>query len=190
MENTEEKTNNGLKRARQMPSWLQGFLRWGLIILAAFTLGAVLITLVFYLPLKQDYKLTSSELDNATAEVADLTDQVDELTSQNEALQQSLDATGLQASITRALADVREARLAIDANDPAGARLAVTQAIQSLSTLTSLVDKENSDIVTNMLDKANQANVDLQVGLALALPGLEQLDKNLVSLFNTLFPPP
>jgi len=167
---------------------LQGFLRWGLIILVAFTLGAVLIALVFYLPLQQDHKLISTQLDDATAEVADLTNQVDTLTAQNEALQQSLDATGLQTSIASALADVREARLAINANDPAGARLAVTQAIQSLKTLTGLVDKENSDIVTNMLEKANQANIDLQTDLASALPGLEQLDKNLVSLFNTLFP--
>lgn len=190
MENNEEKTNNGPKPARQIPSWLQGFLRWGLIILVAFTLGAVLVALAFYLPLQQDYKQTSTRLDSVTADVADLTDQVDELTIQNEDLQQSLDASELQSSITSALAEVRDARLAITAKDSAGARLAVTQAIQSLSALTGLVDKENTDIVTNMLEKANQANVDLQLDLTSALPGLEQLDKNLVSLFNTLFPSP
>jgi chromosome segregation ATPase len=190
MEITEEKTNNSPKPVRQMPSWLRGFMRRGLIILVAFTLGAILIALVFYLPLQQDYKEVSNQLDNATADIADLTDQVDELSTQNEDLQQSLDAAGLQLSITSALAEVREAHLAIIANDPAGARLAVTQAIQSLSTLSDLIDKENSDIVTNMLEKANQANIDLQTDLTSALPALEQLDKNLVSLFNTLFPSP
>lgn len=190
MENTEEKTNPETKPVRQMPPWLQGFLRWGLIILVAFVLGAALVALVWFLPLQQDYKLVSTQLEQAEADVTELTTQVDALTAQNENLQQSLDATGLQTAITSALADVREARLAIDANDPAGARLAVTQSIQSLSTLTGLVDKENSDIVSNMLEKANQANVDLQTDLASAVPGLEQLDKNLVSMFNTLFPSP
>jgi hypothetical protein len=39
-----------------------------------------------------------------------------------------------------------------------------------------------------MQDKANQANTDLQSGLTAAVPALEQLDTNLVSLLDALFP--
>jgi uncharacterized protein YlxW (UPF0749 family) len=190
MENTEEKINDKPKPVRQTPTWLQSFLRWGLVILVAFALGAVLVALVFHLPLQQEYKQASSDLESATAEVTDLTAQVNDLTATNEQLQQNLDNADLQQSITSALAEVRAARLAIGANDPAGARLSVTQAIQSLDTLAGLIDKDNSDIVTNMQDKANQANIDLQTDLTSALPALEQLDDNLVSLFDTLLPSP
>jgi uncharacterized protein YlxW (UPF0749 family) len=190
MENTEEKINDKPQPIRQTPAWLQSFLRWGLVILVAFALGAVLVALVFHLPLQQEYKQVSNDLENATAEVTDLTTQVNDLTATNEVLQQNLDNADLRQSITSALADVRAARLAIGADDQAGARLAVTQAIQSLDTLAGLIDKDNSDIVTNMQDKANQANTDLQTDLTSALPALEQLDDNLVSLFDTLFPSP
>jgi chromosome segregation ATPase len=188
MENIEEKTNDTPKPVRQTPAWLRGFLRWGLVILIAFALGAALIALVFHLPLQQDYKRVSSELESASAEITDLTGQLSELTATNESLQQNLDGATLQQSIFNALAEVRAARLAIAANDPAGARLAVTQAIQSLDTLAGLIDKEHSDIVGNMLEKATQANIDLQTDMAVALPALEQLDTNLVSLIQTLFP--
>ena len=73
MENTEEKINDTPKPVRQTPAWLQSFLRWGLVILVAFALGAVLVALVFHLPLQQDYKQVSSELESATEEITDLT---------------------------------------------------------------------------------------------------------------------
>ncbi|MCU0487157.1 MAG: hypothetical protein MUC85_13720 [Anaerolineales bacterium] len=103
-------------------------------------------------------------------------------------MQQDLANISLKQAITGSLAEVRAARLAIAADDPAGARLAVTRAIQSLDTLATLIDKDHSDIVTNMQDKANQANTDLQSGLTAAVPALEQLDANLVSLLDALFP--
>lgn len=190
MENIEEKSNDTPKPVRQMPTWLHSFLRWGLIILVAFALGAVLVTLVFHLPLQQEYKQVSSDLENATVEITDLTSQVDDLTAANQGLQQNLDSADLQTSITSSLAEIRAARLAIGVNDPAGARLATTQVIQSLDTLASLIDKDHIDIVTNMQEKANQANLDLQTELVSALPALEQLDNNLVSLLDTLFPSP
>ncbi len=190
MENNDEKVVESPTPQRKMPTWLQSFLRWGLVILIAFALGAVLVALVYYLPLQREYKQVSSDLESATSEIADLTTQVNDLTASNEDLQQGLDNANLHASIAGTLAEVRAAQLAIEANDPAGARLAVTKAIQSLDTLASLIDKANSDIVSNMQEKADQANLDLLTELASALPALEQLDGNLVSLMDTLFPSP
>jgi uncharacterized protein YoxC len=190
MENTEEKINESPTPQRQMPAWLQSFLRWGLVILIAFALGAVLVALAFHLPLQREYKQVSSDLESATADITELTAQADDLTAFNEGLQQDLDNATLHAAIASALAEVRASRLAISANDPAGARLAATQAIQSLDVLASLIDKDHSDIVTNMQEKAGQSNLDLQTELASALPALEQLDDNLVSLMDTLFPSP
>ena len=190
MENSEEKVVESPSLQRQTPAWLQSFLRWGLVILVAFALGAVLVTLVFHLPLQRGFKQVTSDLESATSDNNDLTAQVDDLTAINEGLQQQLDNANLHASIASTLADVRAARLAIEANDPAGARLAVTQAIHSLDILGSLIDKDHNDIVTNMQEKTNQANIDLQTELASALPALEQLEDNLVSLMDTLFPSP
>ena len=188
MENTEEKTDITPKPTKQMPGWLAAFLRWGLVILVAFALGALFIALVVHLPLQQAYNEASADLEKANADVTQLTGQVSELTATNETMQQDLANISLKQAITGSLAEVRAARLAIAADDPAGARLAVTRAIQSLDTLATLIDKDHSDIVTNMQDKANQANTDLQSGLTAAVPALEQLDTNLVSLLDALFP--
>lgn len=190
MENPEENTKNAPKPARQAPGWLTAFLRWGLVILLAFALGAVLVTLVFYLPLQQDHKQVSSDLQSANADIVDLTGKVDQLTADNETFQQDLADTSLKQAITGALSEVRAARLAIAVDDPAGARLAVTRVIQSLDILASLIDNDNRDIVANLQEKAGLANTDLQAGLKAALPALEQLDANLISLLNTLFPSP
>ena len=193
MENMEKKTNGA--PVRQIPSWLRAIVRWGLVILVAFTLGALLITLIFHQPLRQEYKRVSAELETATDEITDLSDQVTdltteaaELTSANETLQLNLDNAGLQQAITSALAEVRATRLAIVTGDLAGARLSITQAIQSLRSIQELIDKDNLDIVTDMLNKAEQANTDLQAELTSALPAMELLDTNLLALFKTLFP--
>lgn len=188
MENTEEKTDITPKPTKQMPGWLVAFLRWGLVILVAFALGALFIALVVHLPLQQTYNEVSADLEKANGDVTQLTGQVNELTASNETMGQDLANISLKQAITGSLAEVRAARLAIAADDPAGARLAVTRAIQSLDTLATLIDKDHSDIVTNMQDKANQANTDLQSGLTAAVPALEQLDTNLVSLLDALFP--
>ena len=197
MENTEKKNISTQKPESQLPSWLRAILRWGLVILVAFTLGAVLVALVFHLPLRQDYHRISGELDIATDETLDLSDQVTDLTSEvsdltanNETMQLNLDNARLKQAITSALAEVRATRLAILTDDLAGARLAITQSIQSLTTIKELIDKDNDDIVTDMLEKANQANTDIQRDMESALPTLEELDNNLLSLFETLFPPP
>jgi chromosome segregation ATPase len=195
MENTEKKTNGTPRPVRQTPPWLQAILRWGLVILVAFTLGALLITLIFHQPLRQEYKRVSNELESATDEITGLSDQVTdltvevtELTTTNENLQLNLDNAGLQQAITSALAEVRATRIAIVTGDHAGARLSITQAIQSLRSIQELIDKDNLDIVTDMLNKAEQANTDLQTDLTLAIPAMELLDTNLLSLFKTLFP--
>ena len=195
MENMEKKTNGTPKPMRQTPSWLQAILRWGLVILVALISGALLITLIFHQPLRQEYKRVSTELETAADEitdlsdqVADLNDEVTQLTTANEDLQLNLDNAGLQQAITSALAEVRATRIAIITDDLAGARLSITQAIQSLNTIKELIDKDNIDIVTDMLNKAEQANTDLQTNLTLALPAMELLDTNLLSLSETLFP--
>lgn len=190
MENPEESTSSVPKPVRQTPAWLSTSLRWGLVILVAFILGAVFVTLAYHLPLQRNYKQVSSDLDSVNTQVSDFTAQVSELTASNDAMQQVLADRSLQLAIITALADVRAARLAITAEDPAGARLAVTRAVQALDTLAGLIDKDNSDIVANMQDKADQANTDLQASLTTAIPVLEQLEANLVSIHNTLFPTP
>lgn len=197
MENTEKELNSTPKPTRQAPSWLKAILRWAVIILVAFASGAVLVVLAFYLPLRQDYRQVSEELDVTTDEVIDLSDQVtdltnqvSELTSSTESLQQSLDDANLQQAIISALADERATRLAILTDDLAGARLAITQAIQSLDMVNDLIEKENSDIVNDMLNKADQANTDLQRDMTSALPALKLLDTNLLLLSETLFSAP
>ena len=190
MENPEESTSSAPKPVRQTPAWLSTSLRWGLVVLVAVVLGAVFITLVYHLPLQRNFKQVSSDLDSANAQVSDLTDQVSELTASIETLQQAVADRSLQLAITLALADVRASKLAIVADDPAGARLAVTRVIQALDTLAELIDKDNRDIVANMQDKADQANTDLQASLTTAIPVLDQLEANLVSIHNTLFPIP
>jgi len=162
---------------------IRGSVRWVLVAVLAFGLGALLIALALYIP-------TWQKLDKANAALTSKTDQITTLQTGNKALQKNLDSATLHMYVLKALSGVRGASLAVAADDYAGARLTLIQASDALDTLSGLQGMDQKDVFTAMQKSAAQALTDVKADLKSAQPELVQLTKNLVQLEDNLFPNP
>jgi hypothetical protein len=169
---------------------LHDALRWVLVALFSFGLGALLITLVLYLPTRQKLDKTNTDLKDANTTIASKANQISTLQTGNQALQKNLDSTTLHMYLLKGLAGVRGASLAVAAEDYAGARLSLSQASDALDTLSGLLGTDQKDVLTAMQMSAAQALTDIKVDLKSASPELIQLTKNLIQLEANLFPNP
>jgi hypothetical protein len=169
---------------------IRSALRWLLVALLAFGLGALLITFTLYLPTRQKLGKVSADLIDANANIIDKTDQNTTLQADNETLQKKLDSTTQHMYVLKALSGVRAASLAVAADDYAGASLSLTQTSSELNTLSTLLGTDQKDVLTAMQHSAAQALTDIKTNLKSAQPELDQLTKNLVQLEDNLFPNP
>ena len=165
-------------------------LPWVLVALAAFGLGALLIALTLYVPARQKLGQTSADLEQANSTINGLTDQITTLRTSNETLQNELDSATLYKHVLKALSGVSGARLAVGADDYAGARLSLIQATEALDTLSGLLGAERRDVLAAMQQSAAQALTAVQSDLESAQPELDQLTRNLLQLEENLFPNP
>ena len=163
-------------------------LRWVLVALTAFGVGALLIAFGLYIPTGQKLAKASAGLDNAYAMITGKTDEIITLQADNETLQKDLDNTTLHVYVLKALSGVRGANLAVAADDYAGARLSLIQASDALENLSGLLGKDQQDVLTAIQKGAAQALIDVRIDLKSAQPELDQLEKNLVQLEVNLFP--
>jgi hypothetical protein len=162
---------------------IRSSVRWVLVAVLAFGLGALLIALALYIPTRQ-------KLDKANATLTSKTDQNTTLQTANETLQKNLDSATLHMYVLKALSGVRGASLAVTANDYAGARLTLIQASGALDTLSGLLGTDQKDVFTAMQKSAAQALTDVKTDLKSAQLELDQLTKNLVQLEDNQFPNP
>jgi septal ring factor EnvC (AmiA/AmiB activator) len=169
---------------------MRGALRWTLVALLAFGLGAILIVFALYVPTRQKLDKANADLEDAHATITGNTDQITTLQTSNKTLQKNLDSATLHMVVLKALSGVRGASLAVAADDYAGARLSLTQASVALDTLSNLLGTDQKDVLTAMQKSAAQALTDIKTDLKSAQPELDQLTKNLVQLEDNLFPNP
>jgi hypothetical protein len=163
-------------------------LRWVVVVLAAFGLGALLIVFTLHIPTGQKLDKANDDLANANIRITDTTDQITYLKSGNETLKKDLDSIILYGHVLKALSGVRGASLAVAADDYAGARLSLIQTSEALDSLSGLLEIDQKDVLTAMQKSAAQALIDVKADLKSAQPGLDQLTKNLVQLEDNLFP--
>ena len=169
---------------------MHGALRWVVVAVVAFALGALLITFVLYVPTRQKLDKANEDLAQANATITDKTAQITELQTDNETLQKNLDAAILHMYVHMALSGVRGASLAVAADDYAGARLSLIQASEGIDALSGLLSMDQKDVITAMQKSAALALNEVQADLKSAQPELDQLTKNLVQLEDNLFPAP
>jgi len=170
---------------------MRGALRWVLVALLAFGLGALLIAFVLYVPTRQKLDKANADLEHANATITGKTEQITTLQTGNETLQKNLDSARLHMYSLKALSGMRGASLAVAADDYAGARLSLIQASEALDTLSGLlVWTDQKDVLTAMQQSAAQAFTEVKTDLKSAQPELDQLTKNLVQLEDNLFPNP
>jgi multidrug resistance efflux pump len=178
MDEKESISSAGRPETRLQKS-IRGALRWVLVTLLAFGLGALLIAFALYLPARLKLDKANADLEHANATI-----------TANETLQKNLDSATLHMYVLKALSGVRGASLAVAADDYAGARLSLTQASEALDTLSGLLGKDQKDVLTAMQQSAAQALTEVKTDLKSAQPELDQLTKNLVQLEANLFPNP
>jgi cytoskeletal protein RodZ len=169
---------------------MRGALRWVLVVLVAFGLGALLIAFALYVPTRQKLDKANADLGHANATITSQSDQITTLQTSNETLQKNLDSATLHMYVLKALSGVRGASLAVAADDYAGARLSMIQASEALDNLSGLLGTDQKDVLTAMQQSAAQALTDVKTDLKSAHPELDQLTKNLVQLEDNLFPNP
>jgi hypothetical protein len=187
MSELENKTTAPEKPPREMPTWLRAFIRWGLVILVAFALGAALITFGFYLPLQQDYLSTKADLEEKETLLAERETELAALTSTSQTLQQELDQANLRAAILNALSAVQAARLAVAEGNQANATLLIANVVQALDELGPMItDKTQSEAVAAMELSATQAQATASSNLAEAGATLAQINDALRSMLTTL----
>jgi enamine deaminase RidA (YjgF/YER057c/UK114 family) len=165
---------------------MRGALRWVLVVLVAFGLGALLIAFALYIPTRQ-------KLDKVNATITGKTDQITTLQTVNETLQlvtKNLDSATLHMYVLKALSSVRGASLAVAAGDYAGARLSLIQASEALDMLSGQLGTDQKDVLTAMQQSAAQALTEVKTNLKSAQPDLDQLTKNLAQLEGNLFTNP
>ena len=165
-------------------------LRWGLVALLAFGLGALVIALALYIPTRQQLDKANADLENANTTITSQTDQITTLQTGNETLQKDLDSAALHVQVLMALSGVRGTSQAVATNDYAGARLSLIQASDALDNLSGLLGTDQKDVLTAMQHSAAQALTRLKTNLTSALPELDQLTNNLEQLEDNLFPNP
>ena len=169
---------------------MRGALRWVLVGLLAFGVGALIITFILYVPTRQKLDKASADLEQANATIIANTDQIATLQTDNETLQKKLDTVTLHMYVLKAQSGARGASLALAADDYAGVRLSLIQASEALITLSSLLGTDQKDVLTAMQQNAAQALTEVKTNLKSAQPELDQLTKNLVQLEANLFPNP
>jgi len=181
---------NEVKPETRLNKFIRGALRWVLVGLLAFGVGALIITFALYVPTRQKLDIANADLENANATISSKTEQITTLQMDNETLQENLDSTTLHMYVLMGLSGVRGASLAVAADDYAGARLLLIQASEALDTLPGLLGTDQKDILTAMQQSAAHALADVQNELKSAQPELDQLIKNLAQLEANLFPNP
>jgi len=189
MDEKESVLSTGRSETRLQKS-MRGALRWVLVALLAFGLGALLIVFALYIPTRQKLEKANADLEHVNATITGKTDQITTLQTGNETLQKNLDSATLHMYVLKALSGVRGASLAVAADDYAGARLSLIQASEAMDTLSGLLGTGQKDVLTAMQQSAAQALTEVKTDLKSAQPELDQLTKNLVQLENNLFPNP
>ena len=148
------------------PSFWSRTLHWLLVVLVIFSLGALLVTLLFYIPLRREMSQREAELRATNQEISRLEEQVRSLSAletENEDLQAQMQRANLHIALLSARADVMTARLALAQDDPTRARVALNQTPETLNSLENLLEP----------DQQKAAN-DMQARLELALSGIEE----------------
>jgi hypothetical protein len=169
-------------------SLFRSAIRWTLSLLVAFSIGALVVFLLLYLPIRQELDQVSLELQEAQVQIIQMSGQIDELSAENQELDDELTTLKIQATLFNVLVDVRAASLALAVDDYAGARLSLLQAYQGVGVLEDLLGLEQRDVLNAIQDNLSEMLEVIQDDLQSAGPGLERLAYNLTQLLETLFP--
>lgn len=178
-------------------SLLTRIMRWFLLLLIFFGLGALLVIFFLYLPLRESTEASrtslQSELQTSQERVAELETQESILQSL-EKRNQELEAELLQANqrilLLSAQADIASARLALAQEDPGVARTLLNGVKKNLDNLAEIANQDQKEAVSTMQQRLQLAIGGLEDDSYAAQSDLDVLATNLLQYENSLLSEP
>ena len=170
----------------------RGF-RWFLGLLIAVGLGALLVTLLYYIPLRQQLKESQAEVDQVKQQVVELEGNIERfspLETENQDLQSELNQADLRIALLSARAEIVSAQLALAKEDPEAARLALKDAKDRLKDVERLLKPADKGQVTDLLSRLDLAVKGIGLNDYAAASDLDVLANGLLELENSYFPEP
>lgn len=181
------------KPESRLNRFLVRLLRWLLGILIVAGLGALLAIFTVYMPVRQKLDQSQGEVEQGAGRIAELESEVDRLSAmeaKNDALQAELDKSELHVAILSARADVAAAQLALEQDDPAKARLALSKTGETIKALGSLLKPGEKKLATDLQSRLELALKGIGENAFAAASDLNVLATGLTELENAYFAKP
>jgi hypothetical protein len=172
---------------------LRRALRWLLVLLLVFGLGALLAIYALYLPARSEIETTQAELQKANQNIDEQEQRITSLSSletKNQELQRQMDDAALHVSILKARSDVSAALLALAKDDPAKARMALSKTSPTIDGIGSLLDANQQKVIEDMQARLNLATSEIGSNAFAAESDLNVLATGLMELENSYFTSP
>jgi hypothetical protein len=166
---------------------------WLLVILIAFSLGALLVLYTLYLPERQGLEAMQADLVQANQKVTELENRVGSLSgldSKNKDLEGAMQESNLHVNLLKARADVATALLALAKNDPSRARVALSKTGQTLDAMKEMLDPSQQKTVDDMQSRLKLALGEIGTKAFAAESDLNVLSTSLMELENAYFAAP
>jgi len=177
----------GLSKPRKV---FRRILIWLVLIALAFAGGFFVDTVLRYQPAKTRVEQLTADLELSAGTITDLEDEIELLSTykdKNTALLEEINQATTHLTLLSARVMVSDARLALEQERPADAKLALDKLGTTLASLKELMNTDQADVVENMIQRQKLIILELNEEGFSALPDLEVLDARLSSLENTLF---
>ena len=180
-------------------------LRWLLILVVIFGLGALLIMFLLYIPardqaiqanrqvrlIKEQAKADLERADQIISELEETIGSLYTVEAQNEALQDELDIANIHIVILSARSDVATAQLIlVKGEDISKARVTLSQTSETLEILGDMLEPDQRKIASDMQERLELALDELEDNPYAAESDLDVLARGLLELESALFTEP
>ena len=178
---------------RKKPGPLTRILRWFLLLLIFFGLGALLVLFFLYLPLRESAEASrasfQSQLQTSEERVAELEDRessLQPLETRNQQLEADLQQANQRILVLSARADIASARLALAQEDPDTASTLLNGVKKNLDNLAKIANQDQKEAVNTMQQRLTLAVGGLKDDPYAAQSDLDVLSTNLLQYENSL----
>jgi hypothetical protein len=180
----------GLSKSRMI---FRRILVWLVLIVLAFAGGFFVDTILRYQPAVTRVEQLTADLEDSKGTITALQDEIELLTlykDKNTALEAEIDQVTTHLTLLSARAMVADARLALEQESQADAKLALDKLGSTLTSLKEMVNADQADVVENMIQRQKLIVLEMDQEGFSALTDLEVLAARLNTLENTLFVAP
>jgi len=146
------------------------------------------------------YKPTSDKLTTSEADLQTANQRIDQLENQlatlkgieveKQTLQMTLNDSQMHIALLRLLSDINAARLSLEDEDPANARLYLKPAPERLIALGKYLGSEHADVISNMQKRLVLIDTEISSDPATALTDLSVIANNLLQIEGVFFAVP